>query len=327
MFVPFPLLRLPFLPFEKVIKGMSPFQILLLSLCSKRSKSKCQLMKPAKLLFLKVYLGAKARITVMFENLKQKFQVDTDCRFIAHDFYWYHRTRWLPDHWNLINCVSKPSSDKEFLKWVDTIREVYSTSLNIFVVERPCNEEVIEWIEKKKPSIDVLFFKCHTPLITMQRILNCVELKKEVNIRCGVSPQISISGPSEINELTHVTNSMNFSDLLKLKCPIIRSECTDFSDTDLNIFLKNWKKNGGTFDELTVNRSPNSLDIDENVVIEGLDAESIEYSRYEKPADQNMKVFQGYSIRNNQEEIAVFGFYGWHNKNVKFKFFVSTSGL
>ncbi|KAF1770863.1 hypothetical protein GCK72_002687 [Caenorhabditis remanei] len=240
----------------------------MLSLCSKVSKSKCKLMKPAKPLRLKVDIGIGVKLTVKFENprpetesvkknseWKALYVDDFDERYpftIAHEFSYLTTECWLSNDYNSKTdrttskyWISKRYFNDEFLKWVDTVIEVFNASIDSISLEKSYNEKVIKWIESRRTSIDKLSVHCYEPLESLQNILKYSKPKKEFNIQCEVfNPGC---------------------------CPIIHSKCTAFTDEDLIFFLKNWKRSDINVESLSVARTSSSSDIDEKAVIEELD--------------------------------------------------------
>ncbi|KAF1771015.1 hypothetical protein GCK72_002839 [Caenorhabditis remanei] len=311
MSVPFPLLRLPFLPFEKVIKQMNSFEILMLSLCSKASKRYCKFVKPAKPIVFNLCINGGVHITVQWENPKPEKEIEKnnkDWKVLYADDLLISTNFTISHQFNVLTSESygsihyKPNSDRtsstyrisqhyfteEVLKWIDAIREVFNASFHDFFLGTSHDERVIKWIEAEKPSVNKL-----GPMYFRSR--------------------------SEFDKKSHVTNSIHLNDLLKLKCPVINAECTDFTDNDLNLFLKNWKKIDSNLKFLSVNRSPNSPEIDEKAVIEGLNVTKLEKFAWVRRGDESIGI-RGYSISNDEGKMAVFGIDTWSRKNVNFKF-------
>ncbi|EFP12442.1 hypothetical protein CRE_29688 [Caenorhabditis remanei] len=347
MTTPFPLFRLPFLPLVKVIKQMGSFQILKLSLCSKVSKFKCQLIKPAKPLHFTVFFGTEEiRMTVKFENLKPENEskennarwrllyvddmMNTGEFSITHEFSYLTGNDYYIDVYNSKKYrttstyrISIGHFRAEFLKWIDNVIVVFNATLNVLAFDNICQPKVMKWIEERKPSLDKLALDCSFPSVTIRNILNYCHPKNEFYTRCEVFEPSGWTPSSETTKSTHVTNSLDFNDLLKLGVPIINSQCTEFTDNVLNDFLKNWTTSMRKLEYLSVVRTPNNPEINEDTVIEGLDVTRMEQTvRFERGG--RTFSFTGYSILNGRGQMAVFGIDRWNKKNVAFRFLLST---
>ncbi|EFP10342.1 hypothetical protein CRE_23609 [Caenorhabditis remanei] len=342
MSVPFPLLRLPFLPFEKVIKQMNSFEILILSLCSKASKRYCKFVKPAKPIVFNLCINGGVHITVQWENPKPEKEIEKnnkDWKVLYADDVLISTNFTICHQFNVLTSESygyihyKPNSDRtsstyrisqhyfteEVLKWIDAIREVFNASFHDFFLGTSHDERVIKWIEAEKPSINELGIQCSLDSMITRNVLNYITPKEKFHIRCEILGPMYFMSRSEFDKKSHVTNSIHLNDLLKLKCPVINAECTDFTDNDLNLFLKNWKKIDSNLKFLSVNRSPNSPKIDEKALIEGLNVTKLEKLAWVRRGDESIGI-RGYSISNDEGKMAVFGIDTWSRKNVNFKF-------
>ncbi|KAF1770833.1 hypothetical protein GCK72_002657 [Caenorhabditis remanei] len=279
---------------------------------------------------LKLFFGTEEiRMTVKFENLKPENEskeknarwrllyvddmMNTGEFSITHEFSYLTGNDYYIDVYNSKKDrttstyrISIRHFRAEFLKWIDNVIVMFNATLNALAFDNICHPKVMKWIEERKPSLDKLAVDCSFPSVTIRNILNYCHPKNEFYTRCEVFEPSGWTPSSETTKSTHVTNSLDFNDLLKLGVPIINSQCTEFTDNVLNDFLKNWTTSMRKLEYLSVVRTPNNPEINEDTVIEGLDVTRMEQTvRFERGG--RTFSFTGYSILNGRGQKAVFG--------------------
>ncbi|EFP12201.1 hypothetical protein CRE_04156 [Caenorhabditis remanei] len=252
MTTPFPLFSLPYLPLKQVLDYFGPYGIIILSLCSQKSKSVAVSYRgPSKDVELELTSNDGFHLCHNFTNLIDvvnvsdlddiilptvsigkfrhvQYEMDGDCLVT----YWYNELTGLTEIGNYAREIFNRHIDKFSL---------ISEDMNN-------NKRMIKWTMDTQGYIEDFHFKSEKTLDEdLDHVLENVKCTGCLSLTAEPSENYRPANPPVFNfHKIYIQNSfwIKQEDLLAMNCKIVRLYDSKLTSRDFNVFLKHWMAGG-----------------------------------------------------------------------------------